>query len=337
MGFLGTSCLDTMCMCFVDGQHGGIFEAEAGKMLRRPYFELRPDEQRWQLTLAQRVVLAILKDPAVSFRRDATVVVSLVGGSMHNAGEVKAAAANINRYAFDVLRRAHAMKPSMGQTLRLPRRSTRDELYDARRAITPYTAVAVSVRAHGGKKRAAVVVSLADLVGEQVRLAQEQGVFTPPRGTSKIPVLVCTDARPLWRAAATRCYVFVGVRPRGPASAGNRDNCVTCWVMDGSDHSGCLYAMDAEARLNWGAFLRAILPPRCVGDYAHATDRLCNATQIRLQQDVSYWVQEGDGRGVIGRLKDVWGDLICFTKHPSSGPCGLASNTTTQQRSTPLT
>ena len=30
----------------------------------------------------------------------------------------------------------------------------------------------------------------------------------------------------------------------------------------------------------------------------------------RLQKDVSCWVQEGDGRGVIGCLKDVWGDLI---------------------------
>ena len=70
-------------------------------------------------------------------------------------------------------------------------------------------------------------MSLADLVGEQVRLAQEQGVFTPLTGTNKIPVLVCTDATPLWRAAATRCDVFVGVWLGGPADAGNRDNWVT--------------------------------------------------------------------------------------------------------------
>ena len=62
--------------------------------------------------------------------------------------------------------------------------------------------------------------------------------------------------------------------------------------------------------MTWGAFLRAIPPLRRGGDYAHATARLCNATQKRLQQDVSFGVQEGDGRGVIGCLKDVWGDLL---------------------------
>ena len=234
--------------------------------------------------------------------------------------------------------------------------------------------MAVSVRGHGGKKRAAVAVSLADLVGEQVCLAQEQGVFTPPRGTNKIPVLVCMDATPLWRAAATRCDVFVGVWPGGPASAGNPDNWVPWWVMDGSDDRGRLCAMDAEAGLNaqiehlqsncnvsledgtilgyevgmtgdckgmqvasyspdgkcWscddhdtlepvegvneqvrlGAFLRATPPPRRVEDYAHATARLCNATQKRLQGDVSSWVQEEDGQGAIGRPKDVRGDLM---------------------------
>ena len=192
----------------------------------------------------------ILQDPEVSFRRDASGVVSLVGGSMDNPGEVMAAAADKIRYAVDVLRRARAMQLSMQQTLQLLRRCTGDELYEARRALTPYNAVAVSLRGHGGKKRAAVVVPLADLVGEQVRLAQEQGVFTPPTGTNKIPMLVCADATPLWRAAATRCDVFVGVWPGGPASAGNQGNWVTWWVMDGSDDCGRLCAMDAEAGLN---------------------------------------------------------------------------------------
>ena len=151
---------------------------------------------------------------------------------MDNAREVMATAADVNGYAVDVLPRARTMQLSMRQTLRLPRRCTRDELYEARRAITPYDAVAVSMRGHGGKKRAVAAVSLADLVGEQVRLAQEQGVFNPPRGTNEIPVLVCTDATPLWRAAATRCDVFVGVWPGGPTRAGNPDNWVTWWVMD---------------------------------------------------------------------------------------------------------
>ena len=72
----------------------------------------------------------------------------------------------------------------------------------------------------------------------------------PPRGTNKVPVLVCMDATPLWRVGATRCDVFVGVRPGGLASAGNPDNWVTWWVMDGSDNRGCLCAMDAKAGLN---------------------------------------------------------------------------------------
>ena len=156
-------------------------------MLRKPYFDLGPDHQRERLALAQRMVQAILQDPEVSFRRDATSVVSLAGGSMDNAGEVMAAAADVNGYAVDVLRRARAMQLSMRQPLRLPRRCTRDELYEARRALTPYDAVAVSVRGHGGKKRAAAAVSLADLVGEQVRLAQEQGVLNPPKEKEQNP------------------------------------------------------------------------------------------------------------------------------------------------------
>ena len=237
-------------------------EAAAGKMLRKPYFDLAKDQQREQLTLAQRMVRAILQDPELFFRRDAGGVVSLVGGTMDNAGEVMAAAGEVNGYAVDVLRCARAMQLSMRQTVRVPRRCTRNELYEARRALTPYDAVAVRVRGHKGKKLGSAAVSLVDLVREQVSVAQEQGVFTPPKGTNKIAVLVCADTILLWRTAATRCDVFVGV---------------------------------------W---------PRRVGDYAHATARLCNATKNRLQQDVSSWVQEGDCRGVIGRVKDVWGDLM---------------------------
>ena len=122
--------------------------------------------------MAHCVVQALLQDPEVSFRRIASGVVSLVDGSTNDAREVMAAVADADGYAVDVLRCARAMQLSMRQTLWLPRRSTRDELYEARRAITSYDAVAVSVREHGAKKRAAVSVSLADFVGEQVRLAQ---------------------------------------------------------------------------------------------------------------------------------------------------------------------
>ena len=91
-------------------------EAEAGKILRKPYFEVRPDHQHERLALAQRVVRAILQDPEVYFRRDATGVVSLVGGSINNAEEVMAGAPDITGYAVDVLRRARAMQLSMRQT-----------------------------------------------------------------------------------------------------------------------------------------------------------------------------------------------------------------------------
>ena len=73
--------------------------------------------------------------------------------------------------------------------------------------------------------------------------------------------------------------------------------------------------------MRWGAFLRAIAPVRRVGDYAHATARLCNAVQKRLQQDVSSLVQKGDGRGVIGRLKDVWGDLMQASQNIPQAEC----------------
>ena len=107
--------------------------------------------------------------------------------------EVMAAAADVNGYAVDVLRRARTMQLSMRQTLQLPRRCTRDELYEARRPITPYDVVAVSVCGHGGKKRAAAAVSLADLVSEQVRPAR--GVH-PPKGPEQ--------GSPCWYARTPR-------------------------------------------------------------------------------------------------------------------------------------
>ena len=78
------------------------------------------------------------------------------------------AASNVNGYAVDVLRRA--MQLFVRQTLGLPRRCTHDGLYEARRELTPYDAVAVSVRGPGSKKRVATA-SLVDLVYEPVRVA----------------------------------------------------------------------------------------------------------------------------------------------------------------------
>ena len=162
-------------------------ETEAPKVLSKPYFDLGQEQQCERLALAQRMVRAIPQDLEVSFRRDPTGVVLLKGGSADNSGEVIAVAADVNGYAVDALRRARAMQLSMRQPLRLPRRCTGDEVYEARRALTPYDAVAVSARGHGGKKHAAAAVFLADLVGEQVRLAQEKGVFTPPKGHKQDP------------------------------------------------------------------------------------------------------------------------------------------------------
>ena len=95
-----------------------------------------------------------------------------------------------------------------------------------------------------------------------------------------------------------------------------------CWSCD--DHDSLEPVEGVNEKVRWGAFLRAIPPPRRFWDYAYATTRLCNETQERLQQDVSSWVQEGDGRGVIGRLKDVWGNLMQASQN-------------IQQRRTPLT
>ena len=81
-----------------------------------------------------------------------------------------------------------------------------------------------------------------------------------------------------------------------------------CWSCDDHDSLGPVDGVNEQLRL--GAFLWAIRPPRRIGDYAYATVRLCNEAQKRLQQDVSSWVKQGDGRGVIGHLMDVWGDLM---------------------------
>ena len=49
-----------------------------------------------------------------------------------------------------------------------------------------------------------------------------------------------------------------------------------CWSCD--DHDSLEPVGGVNEQVRWGAFLRALLPPRRVGDYAHATARLCNAT-----------------------------------------------------------
>ena len=72
------------------------FEAKACKVLRNPYFDLGPHQQRERMAVAHHIVQAILQDPEVSFRRNATGVISLVGGNMDNTREVMAAAAGVN-------------------------------------------------------------------------------------------------------------------------------------------------------------------------------------------------------------------------------------------------
>ena len=108
--------------------------------------------------------------------------------------------------------------------------SSRDELYEARRAITLYDAVVVSVRGHGGKKCAAPAVSLADLVGQQVRLAQEQGMFNPPPPQWARTRALCWYARTPRRcggALPPGAMRLLGFWPVGPANAGIPHN----WIM----------------------------------------------------------------------------------------------------------
>ena len=47
-----------------------------------------------------------------------------------------------------------------------------------------------------------------------------------------------------------------------------------------------------------------------MGDYAHCAARLCNAIAKRLGSDLSAWVAAGDGRGIIGRMQEVWSQLM---------------------------
>ena len=57
------------------------------KCCASPIFDLGLDQQGERLALAQRMVRAMLQDPEVSFRGNATGVVSLVGGSMDRGGD----------------------------------------------------------------------------------------------------------------------------------------------------------------------------------------------------------------------------------------------------------
>ena len=59
-------------------------------------------------------------------------------------------------------------------------------------------------------KPAAAAGSLANVGSQEGYLAQQQGVFTSPTGTHKIPVIVCAQGTPLWQVPATRCDVLVG-------------------------------------------------------------------------------------------------------------------------------
>ena len=47
-----------------------------------------------------------------------------------------------------------------------------------------------------------------------------------------------------------------------------------------------------------------------MGDYAHCAARLCNAIAKRLGSDVSARVASGDGWWVIGRMQEVWLDIM---------------------------
>ena len=54
------------------------------------------------------------------------------------------------------------------------------------------------------------------------------------------------------------------------------------------------------------AFLRAVGRTKMVGDCAHCAAWLCNAIGKGLVIDLSAWVAEGDGRGVLEHMQQVW-------------------------------
>ena len=81
-----------------------------------------------------------------------------------------------------------------------------------------------------------------------------------------------------------------------------------CWTCDDGDSLEPHDNVPPMARQ--GAFLRALQRTKRVGDYAHCAARLCNAIAKRLASDLSAWVASGDGRGVIGRMQEVWSDIM---------------------------
>lgn len=89
--------------------------------------------------------------------------------------------------------------------------------------------------------------------------------------------------------------------------AGNHGPGEKCWCCNNVDGLEQQDTIDPVAR--WGAFLRAIPTDRRVGDYVHAACRICCAIQKRVGANVSQWVREGDGRGAVGALQDLWGEF----------------------------
>ena len=81
--------------------------------------------------------------------------------------------------------------------------------------------------------------------------------------------------------------------------------CWTCEDMDSLEPND-----NAIALPRWGAFLRGMRGTKGVGDYAHCDARLCNTLAKGLGSDLSAWVAARDSRGIIGRMQEVWSQLM---------------------------
>ena len=77
--------------------------------------------------------------------------------------------------------------------------------------------------------------------------------------------------------------------------------CWTCEDMDSVEPND-----DVTALPRRGPFLRRMRRTKRVGDYSHSAARLCNAIAKRLGSDLFAWVVASEGRGIIGRMQEVW-------------------------------
>ena len=127
------------------------------------------------------------------------------------------------------------------------------------RGLTLYRAKTRSVRPGNQPARVLSWVNLNELLDAQVVVAEAQGdvngsdpqPMPPLQGglSLKIKLIICADATPMWKMAATRCDVFLDTRSSLGAS-GKPRNWGTWWILDGGDDCTSLRGADIVGGFN---------------------------------------------------------------------------------------